>query len=113
MQANAQHAHRHQDISPLAASEARGTALLIDVREPLELAGELGHIPGATLVPLGTLERHLGSWDQASVVILICRSGSRSTWAAQTLPRAGFRHVMNMAGGMIASTAAKLPIATT
>jgi len=113
MQANAQSSHRHQDISPSAAYEARETALLIDVREPFEFTGELGHIPGATLVPLGTLERHLGRWDKDAAVIVICRSGSRSTWAAQTLTRAGFRHVMNMAGGMIAYNAAKLPVATT
>ena len=43
---------------------------------------------------------------------MICRSGGRSTRAAQTLTDAGFRRVMNMDGGMLAYTAAKLPVAT-
>lgn len=112
MQANAQSAHRHQDISPSAAYAVRETSLLMDVREPFEFTGELGHVPGAQLVPLGTLEGQLGRWDKDAAIILICRSGSRSTRAAQTLTRAGFRCVMNMAGGMIAYNAAKLPVAT-
>ncbi|MEO8704385.1 MAG: rhodanese-like domain-containing protein [Kofleriaceae bacterium] len=113
MQTHAQHGHRHQDISPSAAYEARETAHVIDVREPSEFTGELGHIPGAQLVPVGTLEGQLGRWDKDAAIIVICRSGSRSTSAAQTLTRAGFRRVMNMAGGMIAYNAAKLPVATT
>jgi rhodanese-related sulfurtransferase len=112
MQANTQ-SSSHQDITPAAAYKARETALLIDVREPSEYTGELGHIPGAKLVPLGTLESQLGSWDKNAAIILICRSGGRSTRAAQTLTRAGFRRVMNLDGGMIAYNAAKLPVATT
>jgi rhodanese-related sulfurtransferase len=113
MQANAPSSKLHQDIAPAAAYEARETALLIDVREPSEYTGELGHIPGARLVPLGTLERQLGAWDKDAAIIVICRSGGRSTRAAHTLTHAGFRRVMNMAGGMTAYTAAKLPVATT
>ncbi len=113
MQANAPTSKRHQDISPAAAYEARATALLIDVREPAEYTGELGHIPGARLVPLGTLESQLGAWNKDAAIILICRSGGRSTKAAQLLTHAGFHRVMNMDGGMLAYTAAKLPVATT
>ena len=113
MQAHAPNPKRHQDISPAAAYEARATTLLIDVREPSEYTGELGHIPGAQLVPLGTLEGRLGAWDKDAAIIVICRSGGRSTKAAQTLTHAGFRRVMNMDGGMLAYNAAKLPVATT
>ncbi len=112
MPANAQRSPHPQDISPAAAYEARATALLIDVREPPEFTGELGHIPGAQLVPLGTVESQLGRWDKDAAIILICRSGARSTTAARTLIRAGFGRVLNLAGGMLAYHAAKLPLST-
>jgi len=103
----------YRDISPSAAYQARETVRLVDVREPLEYTGELGHIPGSELVPLGTLDRKYGGWDKDAEIIVICRSGARSSSAAQTLARAGFRRVMNMAGGMIAYNAAQLPVART
>jgi rhodanese-related sulfurtransferase len=103
----------YRDVSPSAAYQARETLRLVDVREPLEYTGPLGHIPGAELVPLDTLDRHLGSWDKDANIILICRSGARSSRAAETLARAGFRRVMNMAGGMVAYNAEQLPIVLT
>jgi len=100
----------YRDVSPPAAYQARETTRLVDVREPLEFTGELGHIPGAELVPLATLDRHFGGWDKNAEIIVICRSGARSSGAAETLARAGFRRVMNLAGGMIAYNAAQLPV---
>ncbi len=103
----------YRDVAPSAAYQARETVRLIDVREPLEYTGELGHISGAELVPLDTLDRQLGGWDKNAEIVVICRSGARSSRAAETLARAGFRRVMNMAGGMIAYNAAQLPVART
>jgi len=103
----------YRDVSPSVAYQARDTIRLVDVREPLEYTGELGHIPGAELVPLDTLDRHFGHWDRDTELIVICRSGGRSSRAAETLARAGFRRVMNMAGGMLAYQAAKLPVVRT
>lgn len=102
-----------RDISPAAAFQARGKAQLIDVREPSEFNAELGHIPGSELVPLGTLGLHFGRWDKAADLILICRSGGRSSRAAEALVAAGFTRVMNMAGGMLAYNAAGLPVERT
>jgi rhodanese-related sulfurtransferase len=103
----------YRDISPAAAYQARGKALLIDVREPSEFNAELGHIAGSELVPLGTIGHHVERWDKAADLILICRSGARSGRAAETLARAGFTRVMNMAGGMLAYNAANLPVERT
>lgn len=75
---------------------------LIDVREPHEFVGELGHVPGATLVPLASVPAQAMSWDKGATFVLICRSGGRSGQAAQYLTRAGFQRVINLVGGMLA-----------
>ena len=74
---------------------------LIDVREPEEFDGPLGHIAGARLVPLGTLAGGLGSFDRERPVVTVCRAGGRSAQATLVLQRAGFSKVANLAGGML------------
>lgn len=100
----------YRDVSPQALFAARGEVRLIDVREPDEYVGELGHLPGAELVPLATVGARAAGWDHDVELVLICRSGARSARAAEDLVRAGFRHVMNLAGGMLAYHAARLPV---
>ncbi|MEM9561510.1 MAG: rhodanese-like domain-containing protein [Actinomycetota bacterium] len=73
---------------------------LIDVREPDEVAG--GTLPGAVNIPLGDLPTRVGELDQARRVVLLCRSGGRSTKAAEFLTASGFGDVVNLAGGMLA-----------
>lgn len=86
--------------------------ILIDVREPEEFVGPLGHIGGALLVPLDALERRLpklaGYVDRD--VVVACRAGARSATAAAILRRAGFARVFNLEGGMLAWQAAGLPV---
>lgn len=85
---------------------------VIDVREPEEFTSELGHIEGAILVPMDALEHRLpklaGYVDQELVVV--CRAGARSASATAILTRAGFRHVENLTGGMLAWARAGLPV---
>jgi rhodanese-related sulfurtransferase len=100
----------YRDVSPAAAYAARGTTRLVDVREPDEFVGELGHIAGSELVPLSTVMARSHTWDRDAEIILVCRSGARSGRAAEALVRAGFQRVMNMAGGMLAYNAAHLPV---
>jgi glyoxylase-like metal-dependent hydrolase (beta-lactamase superfamily II) len=99
-----------REATPAQVAAARGTARLVDVREPDEFIGELGHVAGAELVPLGTVARHTAGWDRETELIMICRSGGRSGRAAAELVAAGFRRVVNMAGGMLAWNAAGLPV---
>ncbi|MEE9279444.1 MAG: MBL fold metallo-hydrolase [Myxococcota bacterium] len=86
--------------------------LVVDVREPEEFVGELGHIEGAILVPMDALEHRLpklgGYIDQE--IVVVCRAGARSASATAMLQRAGFRHVKNLAGGMLAWARASLPV---
>ena len=98
----------YRDITPEEAQAAIGRIRLVDVREPHEYLGELGHIPGAELVPLATVKAASADWDPKADIILVCRSGGRSGRAAEALVAAGFQRVMNMAGGMLAYNAAQL-----
>ena len=93
-------------------SAVRGSVRLIDVREPDEFRGELGHIPRAELVPLATVERSAATWDKDQELVMVCRSGGRSGRATIALKNMGFHKVVNMAGGMLAYNAAKLPTET-
>ncbi|HMJ50614.1 MAG TPA: MBL fold metallo-hydrolase [Polyangiaceae bacterium] len=86
--------------------------LLLDVREPEEFTGELGHIEGALLVPLDALEHRLpklAGYVERDVVV-VCRAGARSASAGAILCRAGFKRVINLDGGMLAWASAGLPV---
>ncbi|HMY58469.1 MAG TPA: rhodanese-like domain-containing protein [Pseudomonadota bacterium] len=82
---------------------------LIDVREPAEFVGELGHLPRAELVPLATILEKAAVWNREEPLVLVCRSGARSGRAAQQLVAMGFRHVVNLGGGMLGVNAAGMP----
>jgi glyoxylase-like metal-dependent hydrolase (beta-lactamase superfamily II)/rhodanese-related sulfurtransferase len=78
--------------------------LVLDVREPEEFVGDLGHVEGSLLVPLDSLAARLpklaGYSDQT--VVVVCRSGARSATASAILKEAGFADVLNLDGGMLA-----------
>jgi glyoxylase-like metal-dependent hydrolase (beta-lactamase superfamily II)/rhodanese-related sulfurtransferase len=101
--------------APDVAARLRSGAppLLLDVREPEEFVGALGHIEGSLLVPLDALERRLpklaGYADRD--VVVVCRAGARSASAGAILRRAGFHRVFNLEGGMLEWIAADLPVA--
>ncbi|WP_018991088.1 MBL fold metallo-hydrolase [Aromatoleum toluclasticum] len=89
------------EIQPHALEEAGTTVQVIDVRQPDEFDGALGHIGGARLIPLDQLAVRSGEIDTARPVVTVCRSGARSAQAVVMLQRAGFGEVANLAGGML------------
>lgn len=97
------------DLDPADAAK-RGDLQLIDVREPHEFTGELGHVPGARLVPLGMLPAVVGDLDRERATLVVCRSGARSSRAIGELAKQGFRHLYNLRGGMLAWNEAHLPV---
>ncbi len=103
-------AGRFRDVEPQALAPHLGGAHVVDVREPDEFVGELGHILGADLVPLATVEGATKGWDREAAVVVVCRSGKRSTEAARKLAALGFERVLNLRGGMMAWNAAALPV---
>lgn len=79
-----------------------GRFRFIDVREPHELDGPLGHVDGVENLPLLKVLSACASCDRDEPVVLICRSGRRSALAARELSRAGVKTVASVEGGMIA-----------
>lgn len=83
---------------------------LVDVREPIEHAEE--HISGAKLIPLDQLQNRSSEIDRNVPVVVMCRSGKRGNEALQKLQALGFTGVRNLEGGILAWTAAGLPVVT-
>ncbi len=100
----------YRDVPPLVALDHVGALRLVDVREPDEFVGPLGHLGGADLVPLSTLADAATAWDRQAPILLICRSGVRSARAATLLAGMGFRNLFNLMGGMLAWEANALPV---
>lgn len=85
-------------------------ARLIDVREPHEYTGDLGHVAGTELVPLDSVPGVAHLWNREQPIVVVCRSGGRSGRAAQLLESMGFKRIASMAGGMMLWNQAGLPV---
>ena len=75
----------------------KGDAVLIDVREADEWRA--GHAPIATHIPLSRVGTAMKRLPQGRPVIVVCRSGRRSSNAVNDLRRAGY-DALNLSGGM-------------
>jgi hydroxyacylglutathione hydrolase len=101
------HFHGVIDIDPkelatmLEDSSQQKQIQLIDVRQPDEFHGDLGHIPGATLMVLDTLPDLVDKVDKDKTVVFVCRSGGRSARAAAYFQSLGYKNVFNLKGGML------------
>ncbi|AEJ38335.1 SirA family protein [Sulfobacillus acidophilus TPY] len=89
---------RHLSPERVEALARSGQAVIVDVREASEYRA--GHIPRAKHISLGQLVHRLKEVPKDKTVVVVCRSGSRSSKAAELLAEAGFRNVFNMSGGM-------------
>jgi adenylyltransferase/sulfurtransferase len=78
----------------------RGDKLtIVDVREPNEY--EINRIPGSILIPLGDIPKRVNELDPSAELIMQCKSGARSGRAADFLRSVGFKHVLNLKGGIL------------
>ena len=98
------------EIEPHWVQDHRRDLMIIDVREPDEFEGPLGHITGARLIPLGTLQAAAGELERDKPVVTVCRAGGRSAQATVILKRAGFDKIANLAGGMLRWRAQRLTV---
>lgn len=89
------------EIQPHALEEYDGPLQILDVREPDEFAGPMGHIYGAIPIPLGELAARAGELRRDRPIVAVCRAGSRSAQAVNILKQAGFTDIANLAGGML------------
>jgi sulfur dioxygenase len=89
------------ELQPQWVEEHLRELQVLDVREPEEFDGPLGHVPGAKLVPLGSLAERAKELAADRPIVTVCRAGGRSAQATVILQRAGFTRVANLAGGML------------
>ncbi|MDT9546604.1 MAG: rhodanese-like domain-containing protein [Chlorobium phaeovibrioides] len=86
----------------------RPELLILDVREPHEFAAM--HIPGSLHVPRGVLEAAC-EWDfddtcpelvraREGEIVVVCRSGHRSVFAAEVMQRMGYSRVQSLKTGL-------------
>ena len=73
--------------------------IVLDVREVDEY--DSGHIPGAVLLPLGTIDKDSAAAvipEKDSVVLVYCRSGNRSKQASSILAELGYTGIFEFGG---------------
>lgn len=99
------------------AEELLAGAVVVDLREPAELAND-GMIEGAAHAPRGMLEfwadpsspYHRAEFDPARRTILYCASGGRSALAAAALRDLGYTNVAHLDGGIKGWVQAGCPV---
>jgi len=82
---------------------AGNEVIMVDVREPSELVGEMAAIKGSINIPIlqiNSRSKELQKY-QDKEIILICRSGHRANTAAQILKKSNFLNVRVLSGGML------------
>ena len=98
------------EVQPHWLEENLRTVQIVDVREPDEFNGPLGHVEGARLIPLGSLTNRISEIKKHEPVVLVCRSGARSAQATLMLGKAGFEKVANLSGGMLRWRSQRFPV---
>jgi rhodanese-related sulfurtransferase len=97
------------DLTPedVARGLTEGTMLLVDVREPNEIAVE--SYPDAVELPLSQFDPADIPDPEGKQVVFACRSGKRSVAASLAAQEAGLPYDSHLAGGLLAWKAAGLP----
>jgi rhodanese-related sulfurtransferase len=101
-----------RDLTPQEVAQGlhNGRFMLVDVREPNEIA--LERFPEAVLVPLSSFDPATIPDPAGREVVFACRSGRRSVSASVAAQEQGFPYGAHLAGGLLAWKAAGLPTET-
>ena len=91
----------YQQITQEEAKEMMDSqeVIILDVREQGEY--DSGHIPGAVLLPVGTIDETTAAEvipEKDSTVLVYCRSGNRSKTASSTLAELGYTSIYEFGG---------------
>jgi adenylyltransferase/sulfurtransferase len=85
-----------------ARLDAGDVPMLVDVRELYE--SDIADLPdhGQARIPTAEFGDRYEELDREREVVLYCRSGRRSEWAARILLENGYDRVYNLKGGVLA-----------
>ena len=91
----------YQQLSQEEAKAMMDTqvVIILDVREQDEY--DSGHIPGAVLLPVGTIDETTAAEvipEKDSTVLVYCRSGNRSKTASAALAELGYTNIYEFGG---------------
>lgn len=96
------------DISEITPTELKtrldsgDKPVLVDVREHFER--DIADLPdhGQLRIPTGEFMQRMSEIEDGEEVVLYCRSGGRSEWAAKLLQQKGYTgKVLNLRGGVL------------
>ena len=85
-------------------------ALLVDVREPSEVAALAFDVPDIVNIPLMALEQRWSELPKDRDIVLVCENGARSLKATYFLQFHGFARVSNMEGGLLKWMGKNFPV---
>ena len=98
-----------QMTAPELAAQRGDHRIILDVRSDEEWKDE--HIPGAIHLYAGKIAQGADpELPKDAEIRVICGSGYRSSFVASLLQQRGYRHLINVDGGMDAWNTRKLPV---
>lgn len=101
------------NVADVTAEEVNSHAhelTIIDVRQPEEYTGELGHITSSQLIVLNEIPNQIKNIPTDKPIVFICRSGMRSAQASSYAYSQGIQNTFNMLGGMLMWNKLSLPV---
>lgn len=100
-----------KNVTPAAAfAMTKKGALLVDVREPWEIARKAFDVPSVMVIPLGKIAQQLREIPADRSLVIACNSGNRSVTAVRLLLSRGYRKVVNMERGIVGWERDGLPV---
>ena len=101
---------RNLTVEEVARGLTDGRMLLVDVREPNEVATESN--TAAVVMPLSQFDPAALPDPAGREIVFVCRSGRRSVTASLAAQEHGLPYDKHLAGGILAWKAAGLPTRT-
>ena len=93
--------HAFRECTTAALSCGGSWDHIIDVRQPQEFSGELGHIAGAVNVPMAEVPEFAARLPRHASLLVVCRSGRRSREVCRRLAELGMSDLTNLEEGML------------
>lgn len=92
-----------QQKSPTEVKAMLGddNVMMIDVRTEEELKTKAYDVENIVNIPLDEFDQHLSEIPKDKTIIVACRSGKRSSKAANILLENGYQNIVNLDGGIL------------
>lgn len=102
-----------KEISPKEALElAKKDVLFVDVRSKEEVKALAYDVKNSINIPLDELAQNLSKLPKNKQLVLVCKSGVRSSEAYDLLKKKGYTDIAAMTGGIDKWAALKYPVTT-